>query len=92
MPTTTLVTREGFATGFVRSFPYGALLGLVYVPIYDKVQARYGGREVLSANFLTHDTSPSRSTAWQSRRSSDAADSRLASITQCLVERGECCL
>ena len=33
------LTPEGFVTGLVKSFLYGALLGLVYVPIQNRLDA-----------------------------------------------------
>jgi len=36
------LTAKGFAIGLVKSFLYGALLGLVYVPIYNTLQRRFG--------------------------------------------------
>ena len=36
------LTLKGFAIGLVKSFLYGALLGLVYVPTYNMLQRRFG--------------------------------------------------
>lgn len=36
------LTPKGFLTGLVKSFLYGALAGLVYVPIYNMVARRIG--------------------------------------------------
>lgn len=36
------LTPRGFAIGLVKSFLYGALVGLVYVPIYSMLQRRFG--------------------------------------------------
>ncbi len=36
------LTPKGFAIGLVKSFLYGALLGLVYVPIHNALQRRFG--------------------------------------------------
>ena len=36
------LTVKGFAIGLVRSFLYGALIGVVYVPIYNALQRRFG--------------------------------------------------
>jgi hypothetical protein len=36
------LTLKGFGIGLVKSFLYGALLGLVYVPIYNGLQRRFG--------------------------------------------------
>ena len=36
------LTVKGFAIGLVKSFLYGALIGLVYVPIYNALQRRLG--------------------------------------------------
>ena len=36
------LTPMGFMIGLVKSFLYGALLGLVYVPIYNALQRRFG--------------------------------------------------
>jgi uncharacterized protein DUF5676 len=36
------LTAKGFAIGLVKSFLYGALLGLVYVPIHNALQRRFG--------------------------------------------------
>ncbi len=38
------LTLKGFAIGLVKSFLYGALLGLVYVPIYNVLWLRYDRR------------------------------------------------
>lgn len=35
-------TPIGFAIGLAKSFLYGALLGLVYVPIYNMLERRFG--------------------------------------------------
>jgi hypothetical protein len=35
------LTPAGFVTGLVKSFLYGALLGLVYVPIYNLLGRRF---------------------------------------------------
>jgi len=37
------LTLKGFAIGLVKSFLYGALAGLVYVPIYNTLARRLGG-------------------------------------------------
>ena len=37
------LTLKGFVIGLVKSFLYGALLGLVYVPIYNVLERRFGG-------------------------------------------------
>lgn len=39
------LTASGFAVGLVKSFLYGALIGLVYVPIYNTLQRRFGAGE-----------------------------------------------
>lgn len=36
------LTPAGFAIGLVKSFLYGVLLGLVYVPIYNGLLRRFG--------------------------------------------------
>lgn len=36
------LTLTGFAIGLVKSFLYGALAGLVYVPIYNTLGRRFG--------------------------------------------------
>ena len=36
------LTPKGFAIGLVKSFLYGGLLGLVYVPIHNALQRRFG--------------------------------------------------
>ena len=36
------LTLKGFIIGLVKSFLYGALIGLVYVPIYNALQRRLG--------------------------------------------------
>ena len=36
------LTLKGFVIGLVKSFLDGALLGLVYVPIYNALQRRFG--------------------------------------------------
>jgi hypothetical protein len=36
------LTWKGFAIGFVKSFLSGALVGLVYVPIYNALGRRFG--------------------------------------------------
>lgn len=36
------LTLKGFTIGLVKSFLYGALAGLVYVPIYNVLQRRFG--------------------------------------------------
>ncbi|HEX6296257.1 MAG TPA: DUF5676 family membrane protein [Burkholderiales bacterium] len=36
------LTVKGFAIGLVKSFLYGALIGVVYVPIYNALQRRFG--------------------------------------------------
>jgi hypothetical protein len=36
------LTPQGFFIGLVKSFLYGALAGLVYVPIYNTLQRRFG--------------------------------------------------
>lgn len=36
------LTAKGFVIGLVKSFLYGALLGLVYVPIYNMLARRFG--------------------------------------------------
>ena len=36
------LTAKGFAIGLVKSFLSGALLGLVYVPIHNVLQRRFG--------------------------------------------------
>ena len=35
------LTAKGFAIGFAKSFLYGALVGLVYVPIYNTFDRRF---------------------------------------------------
>ena len=35
------LTAKGFAMGLVKSFLYGALIGLVYVPIYNALRRRF---------------------------------------------------
>ncbi|MGE0874866.1 MAG: DUF5676 family membrane protein [Burkholderiales bacterium] len=37
------LTLKGFVIGLVKSFLYGALAGLVYVPIYNALARRFGG-------------------------------------------------
>ena len=37
------LTLKGFAVGLVKSFLYGALIGLVYVPIHNALERRFGG-------------------------------------------------
>ena len=36
------LTVKGFVIGLVKSFLYGALIGVVYVPIYNALQRRFG--------------------------------------------------
>ncbi len=36
------LTAKGFVIGLAKSFLYGALIGLVYVPIYNALQRRFG--------------------------------------------------
>ena len=36
------LTVKGFAIGLVKSFLYGGLIGVVYVPIYNVLQRRFG--------------------------------------------------
>ena len=36
------LTAKGFSIGLVKSFLYGALTGLVYVPIYNMLAGRFG--------------------------------------------------
>jgi len=36
------LTLKGFAIGLVKSFLYGALAGLVYVPIHNALERRFG--------------------------------------------------
>ena len=36
------LTPIGFAIGLAKSFLYGALIGLVYVPIHNVLQRRFG--------------------------------------------------
>lgn len=36
------LTLRGFMTGLVKSFLYGGLAGLVYVPIYNTLARRFG--------------------------------------------------
>ena len=36
------LTVKGFVIGLLKSFLYGALFGLVYVPIYNALQRRFG--------------------------------------------------
>jgi hypothetical protein len=36
------LTVKGFVIGLLKSFLYGALFGLVYVPIYNALQRRLG--------------------------------------------------
>lgn len=36
------LTAKGFAIGLVKSFLYGALLGLVFVPVHNALQRRFG--------------------------------------------------
>ena len=36
------LTAKGFVIGIVKSFLYGALIGVVYVPIYNALQRRFG--------------------------------------------------
>ena len=36
------LTVKGFLIGLVKSFLYGALIGVVYVPIYNALQRRFG--------------------------------------------------
>ena len=35
------LTPAGFLTGLAKSFLYGALIGLVYVPIHNALQSRF---------------------------------------------------
>ncbi len=37
------LTPKGFAVGLVKSFLYGGLIGLVYVPIHNALERRFGG-------------------------------------------------
>lgn len=37
------LTPKGFAIGLAKSFLYGALLGLVYVPIHNALERRFRG-------------------------------------------------
>ena len=37
------LTPAGFLIGLAKSFLYGALIGLVYVPVYNALQRRLGG-------------------------------------------------
>ena len=37
------LTVKGFSIGLVKSFLYGALIGLVYVPIYNTLARRFRG-------------------------------------------------
>jgi hypothetical protein len=36
------LTVKGFVIGLVKSFLFGALIGVVYVPIYNALQRRFG--------------------------------------------------
>ena len=36
------LTVKGFAIGLLKSFLYGALIGVVYVPIHNALQRRFG--------------------------------------------------
>jgi hypothetical protein len=36
------LTAKGFLIGLAKSFLYGALIGLVYVPIYNALARRFG--------------------------------------------------
>ena len=36
------LTAKGFAIGLVKSFLYGGLVGLVYVPIHNALERRFG--------------------------------------------------
>ncbi len=36
------LTPKGFGIGLLKSFLYGALIGLVYVPIYNGLARRWG--------------------------------------------------
>jgi hypothetical protein len=36
------LTLKGFFVGLLKSFLYGALVGLVYVPIYNALERRFG--------------------------------------------------
>ena len=36
------LTPKGFVIGLVKSFLYGALIGLVYVPIHNALERRFG--------------------------------------------------
>ena len=36
------LTAKGFVIGLVKSFLYGALLGLVYVPVHNALARRFG--------------------------------------------------
>lgn len=38
------LTPKGFVVGLVKSFLYGGLLGLVYVPTYNTLERRFGSR------------------------------------------------
>jgi hypothetical protein len=35
------LTPQGFAIGLVKSFLYGGLIGLIYVPIYNALALRF---------------------------------------------------
>jgi len=43
------LTLKGFVIGLVKSFLYGALIGLVYVPIYNALEYRFGEGGVRAA-------------------------------------------
>lgn len=39
------LTAKGFLIGLAKSFLYGALVGLVYVPIHNALELRFGSRQ-----------------------------------------------
>jgi hypothetical protein len=36
------LTPQGFVTGLVKSFLYGGLIGVIYVPVYNALARRFG--------------------------------------------------
>lgn len=45
LPAFKWLTLPGFFLGLVESFLYGAYIGIVFVPIYNFVNKRWGGRK-----------------------------------------------
>lgn len=46
LPAFKWLTFSGFIFGFVESFLYGAYVGIVFVPIYNFVNGKFGPKEV----------------------------------------------